>query len=82
MSIDQFLPSFGSSFNFETVPNTSESSSVQEEEMRATIAEEIENDEQVVPELTDHPIQEFSDLNIISLLHKLAVHQIGQIGEH
>ena len=35
-----------------------------EEEMIATITEEIENDEQVVPEFIDHPIPEFSDLNI------------------
>ena len=32
--------------------------------MIATITEEIENDEQVVPEFIDHPIPEFSDLII------------------
>ena len=64
MSIDQFLPSFASSFNSETVPNHSESSSVQEEDMIATITEERENDEQFVPEFIDHPIPEFSDFNI------------------
>ena len=81
MSTDQFLPSSASSFNSETVPNASESSSVQEEEMIATITEKIENDEKVVPEFNDHPIPEFSDLNI-DVLHQLAVHQIGEIGEH
>ena len=64
VSTDQFLPSFASSFSSQTVPNASESSSVQEEEMIATITEEIENDEQVVPEFTDQPTPEFSDLNI------------------
>ena len=32
--------------------------------MIATITEETENDEQVMPEFTDHPIPEFSELNI------------------
>ena len=64
VGIDQFLLSFASSFSSKTIPNASESSSVQEEEMIATITEEIENDEQVVPEFIDHPIPEFSDLNI------------------
>ena len=82
MSTDQFLLSFAPSVNSETVPNASESSSVQEEEMIATITEEIENDEQVVPEFIDHPIPEFSDLNIDVSVHQLAVHQIGEIGKH
>ena len=60
VSTDQFLPSFASSFYSETVPSASESSSAQEEEMIATITEEIENDEQVVPEFIDHAIPEFS----------------------
>ena len=64
MSIDHFLPSFASSFNSETVPNHSESSSVQEKDMIATITEERENDEQFVSEFIDHPIPEFSDFNI------------------
>ena len=64
VSIDQFRPSYASSFNSEIVPNASESSSVQEEEIITTITEETENDKQVVPEFIDHRIPEFSDLNI------------------